>query len=54
MRHKRSIDCECHPTVRDVNVVLHNAKDIREARERLGMDAHKNWIVEFEKRPPRN
>ncbi len=44
--------CWCHPTEVEPNLFAHNAKDCREARERVGVAISKGWISIAEYKKP--
>ena len=48
--HLVSLDCKCHPNPNDDAVVIHNAFDLRELRERHGRRRPGDvWVIVEEK-----
>lgn len=45
MQHESTLDCACYPRTDDVGVVVHNAKDVREAHERHGRPTENGWCI---------
>ncbi len=44
--HGAQKDCWCNPTETSMNVWTHNAKDCREAKERIsGLQASEGWVL---------
>lgn len=48
MEHTPTEWCPCYPRAEDCGVVVHNAKDVREARERLGYPTDNYWLIVHE------